>query len=68
MSYKIKWTSYASQKYMEVVQYWIEHNQSSQYSLKIINEVEKLEALLKYNPYIGSLITETKENIRRVWY
>lgn len=64
--YEIKWTSYAFKRYMHIIQYWIKHNQSSEYSLKIIEEVERMETLLKHNPYVGSVITQTKENIRRV--
>ncbi|MDO4764035.1 MAG: type II toxin-antitoxin system RelE/ParE family toxin [Flavobacteriaceae bacterium] len=44
----------------------MEHNQSNQYSLKIISEVERFEALLKQNPYIGSIVENTNKQVRRV--
>jgi len=64
--FKIKWTPEAKTLYFETLEYWINHNKSNNYSLKIIAEVERKEKLLSANPFIGAIIFGTKEQIRRV--
>lgn len=64
--FKIKWTPEAEKLYFETLEYWINHNKSNNYSLKIIAEVERKEKLLSNNPFIGAIIFGTKEEIRRV--
>ncbi len=64
--FKIKWTPEAEKLYFETLEYWINHNKSNNYSLKIIAEVERKEKLLSANPFIGAIIFGTKEQIRRV--
>jgi hypothetical protein len=44
--FKIKWTPEAETLYFETLEYWINHNKSNNYSLKIIAEVERKEKLL----------------------
>lgn len=39
--FKIKWTPEAETLYFETIEYWINHNKSNNYSLKIIAEVER---------------------------
>ncbi len=64
--FKVKWTPQAEERYIEILAFWINHNKSDSYSLKIIDEVERQEQLLKINPYIGAVVFGTKEEIRRV--
>jgi plasmid stabilization system protein ParE len=64
--FKIKWTPEAEKLYFETLEYWINHNKSNNYSLKIIAEVERKEKLLSNNPFIGAIIFGTKEEVRRV--
>jgi len=62
----IKWTPEAEEWYHETLKYWINHNKSNVYSLKIIYEVEKMEMLLSENPYIGATVEGAELETRRV--
>ena len=64
--FKIKWTPEAENLYFENLEFWINHNKSSTYALKIIDEVVRKEKLIADNPYIGALVEGTKEAVRRV--
>ena len=64
--FKIKWTPEAENLYFENLEFWINHNKSSTYALKIIDEVVRKEKLIADNPYICALVEGTKEEVRRV--
>jgi len=64
--FEIKWTPEAETLYFETLEYWINHNKSNVYSLKIITEVERKEKLIAKNPLIGAAIIGAKDNVRRV--
>ena len=49
----IHWMPEAENEYYDNLNFWINHNKSNTYSLKIISEVEKMENLLSENPFIG---------------
>ena len=49
----IHWMPEAENEYYDNLNFWINHNKSNTYSLKIISEVEKLETILSENPFIG---------------
>ncbi|EPE00382.1 type II toxin-antitoxin system RelE/ParE family toxin [Capnocytophaga sp. oral taxon 336] len=51
--WKLEWTPEAEMQYYDILSYWTNHNKSNSYSIKIMNEVEKSEDLLIYNPFIG---------------
>jgi hypothetical protein len=53
--FSIIWMPEAEKEYFSNLEYWIDHNKSEKYSLKIIDEVEKIEDLLMANPYIGKI-------------
>lgn len=53
--FQIRWMPEAEQEYYATLQYWIEHNKSTDYSLKIIQEVERFEDLLISNPQLGRM-------------
>ena len=53
--FRIIWSHQAESDYIHTLQYWIEHNKSNTYSLRLITEVEKTEKLISNNPGIGSL-------------
>ena len=49
----IHWMPEAENEYYDNLNFWINHNKSNTYSLKIISEVEKMETILSENPFIG---------------
>ena len=51
--WELEWTPQAEIQYYDILSYWVEHNGSNSYSMKIMEEVEKSEDLLMYNPFIG---------------
>ena len=54
---EIIWTSEAEESLTEIAMYWADRNGSSDYSEKIISEVEKLLKDISSNPfYIGRYI------------
>lgn len=52
--FRIIWSHQAESDYFDTLKYWIAHNKSNKYSLKLILEVEKKEKLIAQNPDIGS--------------
>lgn len=62
--FQVDWTENASQQRIDILEFWIEHNQSEIYSKKIFAETLIAEQLLKENPLIGTL-TDLDE-IRRI--
>ncbi|MCY0967654.1 type II toxin-antitoxin system RelE/ParE family toxin [Chryseobacterium wangxinyae] len=64
--FKVKWTSEAQEQYFKTLEYWIEHNKSSSYSEKIIKETMYTESLLVQNPFIGLIVENTNDEVRRV--
>ena len=62
--FEVIWTETASEQRIEIMKFWIEHNQSKTYSEKILEETLKTEKLLTKNPFIGTL-TDLEE-IRRI--
>lgn len=63
---KIKWTPQAEEQYLETLKFWIEHNHSTAYSEKLIDEVEHTEYLLLSNPQMGLIVKNTQDEVRRV--
>ncbi|GEM_PF-265482 len=63
--YEIIWMPEAQQEYYYNLEYWICHNQSNEFSLKIIDSVEEMENLLSYNPNIGKP-TNSEHSILKV--
>ena len=49
----IHWMPEAENEYYDNLNFWINHNKSNTYSLKIISEVEKMENILSENHFIG---------------
>jgi hypothetical protein len=43
--FKIIWSHHAECDYIDILEYWINHNKSNKYSAKLINEVEKKKSL-----------------------
>jgi|SRR5690554_3321995 len=62
--FKIVWEKNARNELAEVLKFWVKHNKSNSYSIKIFEEVELLQNLLEKHPFIGS-ITDYKD-IRRI--
>lgn len=48
----------AEQEYYSNLEFWINHNKSNEYALKIIVEVEEMEKLLSENPNIGKITNQ----------
>ena len=62
--FEIIWSVRARNVLKKTIEFWIEHNQSKEYSQKIAEEIVKKEDLLKANPYLGE---ETSfSGIRRI--
>ncbi len=53
MAYKIIWHKEAQKEYLNNLEYWIKHNQSLEYANKIVQEVDRIENLLKEMPCLG---------------
>ncbi len=51
----IKWLPEAEKEYYANLEFWIQHNKSNEYSLKIISEIEEMEIILSENPHIGKI-------------
>ncbi|MDO5665899.1 MAG: type II toxin-antitoxin system RelE/ParE family toxin [Bacteroidia bacterium] len=54
--YKIVWGHTAEKDYLSTLDFWITNNQSSNYSLKLMDEVEKIEDYIVLNPFMGTPI------------
>ncbi|MDO5616114.1 MAG: type II toxin-antitoxin system RelE/ParE family toxin [Cruoricaptor ignavus] len=66
--WNINWSPEAESQYYHILEYWNNRNKSNIYSLKIIDEVERMEELLSYNPFIGQecFLDAKTSGIRRV--
>lgn len=60
----IIWTKEAEADYFGILSYWVVHNYSETYSIKILKEVEKTEELLSINPYIGQIRKQEDIEVR----
>ncbi|KMQ71787.1 hypothetical protein SDC9_175218 [bioreactor metagenome] len=63
--FKIRWMPEAEQEYYSTLEYWIEHNKSTEYSLKIMQEVERFEEILISNPHLGKT-TNTELSVLKI--
>ena len=64
---KVIWSPRAQEEYISTLEYWIEHNDSSTYSNKIIDEVERIEQRILDFPIAHTIVYQTPEKeIRRV--
>lgn len=52
---KIIWSERAEQELRSILNYYVERNGNSIYSLKLLQEVENLTNLLSKNKYLGRL-------------
>lgn len=62
--FRIVWQPIALEEYEQNLIYWINHNKSNDYSLKIMQSVERMEDLLAFNPYIGKRTLMDKDIFR----
>lgn len=51
--FEIIWSQRAENEYLDTLNFWISHNNSSDYSEKIIIDVENKENKISKNPSIG---------------
>ena len=58
----IHWMPEAENEYYDNLNFWINHNKSNTYSLKIISEVEKMETILSENWQANQLSITGIEN------
>lgn len=65
--WSIIWADGASEQFNQTLEFWIENNQSYDYSRKLLSEVLNIEELLQINPYIGVKVIHpnTKTEFRR---
>ncbi len=66
MVYSIIWTKEAQKSLEEILVFWIEHNASKEYSLKILRDIRKVENLLMNTPAIGQKYLKNKEEFRAI--
>lgn len=62
--YEIVWEKNARDEFAEVLQYWVKHNKSNTYSIKIFEEVELLQIQMEKYPFIGSITNH--KGVRRI--
>ncbi len=53
MAKEVIWSPLAKQKRIEILQFWIEHNQSNTYSLKLNELFKESEQIVSKYPHIG---------------
>lgn len=58
---KVIWSPRAQEAYISTLEYWIEHNGSSTYSNKIIDEVERIEQRILDFPMVYPIVYQTPE-------
>lgn len=51
---QIRWTKSALHSQQKILEYWIKHNSSNVYSIKLRKEIKSKEKLIRKNPRIGS--------------
>jgi toxin YoeB len=61
---KIVWSSLAETELMEVLEYWVERNNSADFSKKIVRLIKQREKLLLDYPFLGK--PTNIENVRGV--
>ena len=52
---KVVWSKRAETELRQVLEFYIDRNQSNKYSLRLLNEVEKATGLLSSFPYLGKI-------------
>lgn len=63
---RVIWSPRAEREYFSTLTYWKNRNGSSEYSKKIITEIEKLEKMLLEYPFSCPIVYETpQKKIRR---
>lgn len=62
--FQIRWSPIAMEEYEHHLMFWINHNKSNEYSIKIMQKVEEIEDLLILNPYIGKKTLKNKDVFR----
>lgn len=63
---KVIWTFEAEEQYLKTIEFWIGNNKSTTFSEKLIDEVSYVESLLIENPFIGTPVEKTNNEVRRV--
>jgi len=59
----IIWSDLAKSQFKGILEYFIERNQSTSYSLKLINETEDVLSNLSKNEFIGRLTSNKKTRV-----
>ncbi len=66
--YKVVWLPTASEHLRVTLEYWITHNKSAVYSLKIVNKVIELEKEITKNPFFLATYLEHIKLYRKVFF
>lgn len=66
--YEIVWTPTAKQAYYSTLEYWIQHNKSNSYALKIAYQVRQEEETLKKSPLFLSKYLEHIKLYRKIFF
>lgn len=59
--YEIVWTHKAEEDYLHTLEFWIAHNKTKSFSIKLMTEVEKVEKHISLFPYAGTLLVLKKK-------
>ncbi len=65
--YEIKWTKRANDKYIQTLNFWIEHNKSAEYSEKIKRETRRVLSLIKLNYNLGKKVELNNEKVFQIF-
>ena len=63
---KVKWLSQAELSFYEQLDFWNNHNKSTEYSKKIITKTQEAQYLIAQFPYTGREIKYENDSIRRI--
>ena len=59
----VKWTELAENQLIDTLNFWIIHNKSNAYSVKLLNSVDEVIKRISDNPYVAQQITGKKNGI-----
>ncbi|HKL40567.1 MAG TPA: type II toxin-antitoxin system RelE/ParE family toxin [Cryomorphaceae bacterium] len=60
---KVIWSTRAKLEFYSILEYFLERNGSNTYSLKLLDEIEKLTDDLALNPSLGRLTTDRSSRV-----
>lgn len=59
----VKWTELAESQLIDTLNFWIIHNNSNAYSVKLLNSVDEVIKRISDNPYVAQQVIGKKNGI-----